>query len=101
MKVNNVLKKVNRRKLTTNAQKVAYRLLTANGGWVSNRQLNQVANSATSRARDLRKEPYGSFTVQCKSASEINKRGTAWDFYYRISPNKVTLRQLETIFGLS
>ena len=84
------------RKLTNNTQKVGYRLLSANGEWLPRSRLTDIP-SGTSRARDLRKEEFGGFQVECKS-SEALKRPGRKTFYYRINPSKVTKEQIDTLF---
>ena len=86
-------------KLTNNTQKAALRLLSAQGKWLSQPDLARTVRSASARVRDLRKPQFGSFRVDCKRAGELKKRGDA--FYYRINPNTVTGRQLNTVFHTS
>ncbi len=89
---------INNRKFTNNTQKVAYRLLQANGEWVSSRELARTVTSVGSRVRDLRKEEFGSFTVECVSAQELNRNAKPGTFYYRIVPSRVTRSQVVTVF---
>lgn len=100
MNLKSVIKNVNRRSLTNNTQKVALKLLAANGEWVSRGELSRVANSAAARVRDIRKTQFGGFTVECASAASLNKRGDRNSFYYRIRPNTVTRQQLVTLFNI-
>lgn len=98
----NIVKKistVNPRKLTSNTQRAAYRLLNANGKWLSQPDLSRTIGSAAARVRDLRKVEFGSFRVECKQATELKKRGKS--FFYRINPNTVTHKQVDTVFRLN
>lgn len=94
-----MLRSVNRKQLRNNTQRIAYRLLSANGEWVSRRQLETSVSSATARIRDLRKDEFGGFQVQCASATELGKRGDQYTFFYRIPPRSVRKTQVETVFG--
>jgi hypothetical protein len=76
---------------------VGLRLLAAEGEWVSRSQLAKIP-SATARVRDLRKEQFGSFRVECKSSDDLEKRTSKRTFYYRIDANRVTKKQLEKLF---
>ena len=96
--MSNLLSNVNRRQLATNTQRVAYRLLNANGEWVSRKQLETMVTSATARVRDLRKPQFGGFKVQCASAAELGKRGDNHTFFYRIPPRSVRKSQVTQIF---
>jgi hypothetical protein len=96
MNVKTVINAINPRDLTSNTQKVAYKLLKANGSWISRSEL-RVANSPA-RARDLRKQEFGKFKVECEQASSIKKGGTKSTFFYRINPNTVTNQQIKTVF---
>lgn len=100
MNIKSVLKSVNRRQLTSNTQKVAYKLLAANGSWVRRSELERVATSAAARVRDLRKPEFGRFKVECESASSLNKNGDRNTFFYRIRPTTVSKRQVETVFRI-
>lgn len=99
MNLKNNLKKINTRNFTNNTQKVAYRLLNAEGSWVSRKQLERSVSSATARVRDLRKNQFGNFDVECASASSINKKGDKNTFFYRIHPKSVKKAQLDRVFG--
>lgn len=95
-----MLKNVNRRQFRNNTQRVAYRLLSANGEWISRRQLEStVGGAVTSRVRDLRKAEFGGFQVQCASATELGKRGDHRSYFYRIPPRTVRKTQVETVFS--
>lgn len=84
--------------LTNNTQRVGLRLLTADGDWIPRSRLARIP-SATSRIRDLRKEEFGGFQVECKSSDELNKKASKRTYYYRINPNKVTKKQISTLFN--
>jgi len=100
MKIQTKLKTLNHNKLTNNTQKVALKLLKAEGDWVSRNKLNNIP-SAASRIRELRKDAFGNFTVECVRANVLG-RNTANPnvFYYRINPSKVTAKQINKVFRL-
>jgi len=85
-----------RSKITNNTQRVGVRLLTAEGEWIPRSRFKTP--SATARIRDLRKDEFGAFHVECKSSDALDRKSSRHTFYYRINPNKVTRRQLETLF---
>ncbi len=60
-----------------------------------------MAKSAAARVRDLRKTQFGKFRVECSSAASLKKRGERNTYFYRIRPNTVTKRQVETVFRMS
>lgn len=100
MNVKGYLKnKVNRRSFTNNNQKVLFKLLNANGSWISGSELSRTVNFAGSRIRDLRKSQFGAFKVECKDAPALGKKGDGNSFFYRINPRTVKIRQVDTIFG--
>lgn len=86
-------------KITNNTQRAGIRLLSFNGEWVPRSQLRKIP-SATSRIRDLRKDIFGAFDVECKSSAELSKKLGKKTYYYRISPSKVTSEQLKTLFKI-
>ncbi len=98
MNIKSELQSINRRTLTNNTQKVAFRLLGANGEWVSRRDLERNISSAAARVRDLRKSQFGGFNVECASASELNRRGEKGSYFYRITPASVKRAQIKTVF---
>lgn len=100
MNIKTTLKTINRRKLTNNTQKVAFRLLNANGSWVSRRELEKTISSASARIRDLRKEQFGGFNVECASAPSLKKKGVRGTFFYRIEPSQVKKIQISKIFRI-
>ena len=100
MNIKTVLRSVNRRTLTNDTQKVAHKLLAANGDWVRRSELERVAGSAAARVRDLRKREFGRFKVDCEPASSLEKRGTKNTFFYRIRPKTVSKKQVETVFRI-
>ncbi len=97
----NIINEINTRRLTSNTQKAAHRLLSANGRWLSRADLSRTVKSAAARIRDLRKDEFGAFEVECRSAIELNKQGNYRSFYYRINPNSVTKSQIARVFRLS
>ena len=84
-------------KITNNTQRVGACLLSADGEWIPRSYLRRIP-SATSRVRDLRKIEFGSFQVECKSSDDLKRNTSKRTFYYRINPNKVTKKQIETLF---
>ena len=100
MNMRNVLRVVRRNNLTNNTQKVAYKLLSANGSWVPRTELERIASSAPARARDLRKSQFGNFRVDCSPANVLKRTGTKHTFFYRIKPGTVTKQQVETVFRI-
>jgi hypothetical protein len=86
--------------ITNNTQRVGMRLLTAEGEWLPRSSLSRVP-SATARIRDLRKEEFGGFQVECKSSDDLARKTSKRTFYYRINPNKVTKKQLSILFPIS
>ena len=85
-------------KITNNTQRVGVRLLSANGEWIPRSRLTRIP-SATARVRDLRKAEFGGFRVECKSSDDLAKKTSKRTFYYRINPNKVTQKQIKTLFS--
>jgi len=77
-KIVNTLNNIKGRNCKNNTQKVALRLLRAEGKWLSRRELEASVKSATSRVRDLRTDRYGRFTVDCVHASDLNKQGDSF-----------------------
>lgn len=99
-KIENIVKNIKRKTLTNNTQKVALKLLKANGKWIARNQLEQIP-SAAARIRDLRKKQFGQFEVECKSANSLNRRNAQRGmFYYRIEPDSVTETKLKNIFKI-
>lgn len=90
---------VSKVKATNNTQNVARKLIMADGKWVSRKDLERVASSASARVRDLRKREFGQFQVECKSASALNKLGNRTD--YRIPPKSVTSQKVKTVFRIA
>lgn len=84
--------------ITNNTQRVGLRLLNAAGGWIPRSRLTNIP-SATARVRDLRKEQFGGFQVECKSSEELKKKTSKKTYYYRINPNKVTKKQISMLFS--
>jgi hypothetical protein len=97
----NIVNGISTRRLTSNTQKAAYRLLNANGRWLSRADLSRTVKSAAARIRDLRKDEFGAFEVECCSAVELDKQGDHRSFYYRINPNNVTRKQINTVFRIA
>ena len=97
--IQKTIQSIQSRNLKNNTQKVGLRLLNADGQWIPRYRLNRVP-SGTSRARDLRKEEFGGFPVECKSSEDLNRKTSKKTFYYRINPNKVTQRQVEKLFAI-
>ena len=97
-KVREVLSKVNRRRLRNNTQKVLFSL-AKNGGWVARTALR--VPSVGSRIRDLRKEQFGGFAVECATPAAVNRSGasvlTKRQTFYRIVPRTITLSALRRV----
>jgi hypothetical protein len=85
------------KKITNNTQRVGIRLLSAEGEWLPRSSLRRIP-SATARVRDLRKDEFGGFQVECKSSTDLARKTSRRTFYYRINPNKVTRKQIQTLF---
>lgn len=96
IKTSNFVSSLNRRKFKNNTQRVLHTLLTADGEWVP-RTTFRVPSSG-SRLRDLRKDRFGGFKVQCKSAASLGMVGGQHTFYYRLPVSGVTLTRLQSIF---
>ena len=91
----NLVSKVNRRNLNK-TQKVLVQLLSAKGdGWVKNTVIGKPAPSAL---RHLRNEHYG-FDIQTSTASEVEKNGDRYTFYYRVNPKSVTLAKVKAVLN--
>lgn len=89
--------KAAQKKITNNTQRVGIRLLSADGEWLPRSSLTRIP-SATARVRDLRKDEFGGFQVECKSSASLARKTSKRTFYYRINPNKVTQKQIQTLF---
>ena len=96
-KIQNKIKNIQVRKLKNNTQKVGLRLLSSIDEWIPRSRLEKIP-SATSRIRDLRKEKFGAFNIECKSSDDLNKKVSKRMFYYRVVANKITNKQLDTLF---
>lgn len=98
--VNQIVSNIDRRKLRNNTQRALFSLLNAEGEWVARTQIR--IPSVGSRLRDLRKEEFGGFDVQCVPASELNKTGsnrqTTRLTYYRLNPRSVTPGRVTKVF---
>lgn len=97
--IHQTIQTIKSRTLKNNTQRVGLRLLTADGEWIPRSRLTEVP-SGTARARDLRKEEFGSFPVECKSSDELKRKSSHRTFYYRINPNKVTQKQVRKLFAI-
>jgi hypothetical protein len=86
-------------KLANNTQRVGLKLLAADGEWIPRYRLTTVP-SGTARVRDLRKEAYGGFEVECKSSDDLNRKTSKKTFYYRINTNHVTQSQVQKLFSV-
>lgn len=98
--ISDYISNVNRRALSTYNQKALYSLvknMRDGNGWVSSRNLKSSTGEV--RVRELRKEKFGAFEVECVSASELGKSAKPGTFFYRIVPRSVTLTKLRDIFG--
>jgi hypothetical protein len=84
-------------RITNNTQRAGIRLLSVAGEWVPRSYLRRIP-SATSRVRDLRKDEFGAFRVECKSSDDLERKTNHRTFYYRINPYYVTHKQIDTLF---
>ncbi len=98
--IQRTIQNIQKNKLTNNTQRVGLRLLTADGEWIPRSRITEVP-SGTARARDLRKREFGGFQVECKSSEDLKRKTSKKTFYYRINPNKVTRKQIETLFQIA
>jgi hypothetical protein len=103
MDIKKAIKNISRNKLTSNTQRVALKLLSADGKWLSRGDIaGKSITSVAARIRDLRKKQFGNFRVDCRSAGQLGKRATKkGSFYYRIPPRTVTTKQVSKVFRLS
>lgn len=98
----NVVSNVSRRSLTNNTQRVLLSLVnpTNKDGWVARTALR--IPSVGARIRDLRKDEFGGFQVECVSATDLNKKNvstvTTRQTFYRIVPRTVTVTALNKVF---
>ncbi|HVI39878.1 MAG TPA: hypothetical protein VM577_04390 [Anaerovoracaceae bacterium] len=98
--VRRIVDRIDRRKLRNNTQRVLLALLTSNEEWVSRTALR--VPSVGARLRDLRKERFGGFQVQCHTATELKRqhatRSTNRPTFYRLNPRTVTLHRVMKAF---
>ncbi len=92
-----VVRKVDRRRLANNVQRVLFSLIKAEkDGWIPRTALR--IPSVGARIRDLRKSEFGGFEVECKTPSDLNRCGrsvkTNRQTFYRIVPRSVTVTRL-------
>jgi hypothetical protein len=93
--INQYVRSLNRRTFTKNVQRVLFNLLTSETNMVSRGSLR--VPSATARLRDLRKDQYGAFQIDCLSSTDLGRTGTPTTFY-RLNTNNITLTQLRRVF---
>lgn len=98
--INKTVQNIPKNKLTNNTQRVGLRLLTANGEWIPRSRLTEVP-SGTARIRDLRKNEFGGFQVECKSSDDLKRKTSQRTYYYRINPRKVTRKQIAALFQIA
>jgi hypothetical protein len=103
MDLKRVVNNVKRTSLTNNTQRVAHKLLSAEGQWLSRSQIaGKGITSVAARIRDLRKNQFGNFRVDCKSATQLGRRASKRGvFYYRINPSTVTKKQVTKVFKIN
>jgi len=101
--IKDLVRKIDRKDLKNNVQKVLYSLLLSEG-WLA-RTSFRLPNAAA-RIRDLRKEKYGGFIIDCVDSKGIKKyrrsrasKLTEKQTYYRIDPKSITLDKVRKIFG--
>lgn len=88
---------VDSRSLRNNTQRVLVQMLRQDSEWVSRSSIR--VPSATARLRDLRKEEFGGFTVECATASELERAGDSRRTFYRLDPRSVTVERVERVLG--
>jgi len=100
--VQKMVQNVSRRDLVNNTQRVLVDLLSARTkqGWVARTSIK--VPSAAARIRDLRKDTYGGFRIECAKAEDIDFRGSTSQVenqtYYRIVPSSVTSSAVRKAF---
>jgi hypothetical protein len=98
--VQKMVKRIDRRQLTNNTQKVLLALLTSNTEWVARTSI-RVAN-VSARIRDLRKTEFGGFRVECATAKQAGKRVSTTgprQTFYRLATSTVTPQRVQRVFG--
>jgi hypothetical protein len=96
-RVNEYLNVLDTKKITTNTQKVLYRLLKNSGDWAPRSVFRAVPN-ATARLRELRQDHLGSLPVVCANGRSLGKSVKRSVFYYKLDVNRTTIDQLRNIF---
>lgn len=86
---------LNRRHFTKNVQRVLFSLLTAENNLVSRGSLR--VPSATAYLRDLRKDKYGAFEIDCHTSASLGRTGTPTTFY-SLNTKNLTLTQIRRVF---
>ena len=100
--VKNVVSTIKRKTCTNNTQRVLLDLIRSRGkdGWVARTAIS--VPSVGARIRDLRKTAFGSFKIECATASDINrpirKNMTGRQTFYRVVPNTVTVDSIRKAF---
>lgn len=105
--VSKIVDGISRNRLTNNTQKVLLSLLKpgTKDRWVARTSFR--VPSATARVRELRKEEFGSFVVECIPADTLSTQSpkrcvtssvTSRQTFYRIKPSSVTVTALKKIF---
>ena len=103
MDIKSFINKVDKRKFHNNLQRVMFSLLKREGGWLARTTL-KVPNVGA-RLRDLRKDKFGNFNVECKSAKQLKKvkrvhksKLTAHQTFYRLDLGSVSEDKLNRLF---
>lgn len=97
-RVRQAVRRVDTRQLTNNTQRALVAMIMSEDEWVSRSAIR--VPSAAARIRDLRKEEFGQFQVECRTASELNRRTrNPRATYYRIKPETVTLSRVRKVLG--
>lgn len=97
--VERIVSNIDRRKLKNNVQRTLFALLTSKDEWVSRSAIR--VNSAASRLRDLRKEEFGGFVVDCATATQLGRKtakNAARKTFYRLRDSSVTLSRVTKVF---
>ncbi len=94
--VQNMIDRIDRRQLRNNTQRALLTLLTTDSEWVSRTSMR--IPSAAARLRDLRKEEFGGFKVECASATELKRNAAPRQTFYRLDTRTVTASRLQKAF---
>lgn len=91
--------KIVSRNLSNNTQRIGLRLMRAEGDWVNRSELERIVPNATARVRDLRKQMFGGFEIECDNAINLDRKGDKNTFFYRINPTSINKNSISTLFN--